>query len=531
MNRATNRVMRQDKRENNSIIICAMALFLIGVVFIFSSSSAGLIMKGSTKVTSFLNKQLLFGALGLTAAFIVYKINLKWILDNSTNILFATIGILIVVLILAEPIKGARSWLKIGPFSLQPAEFAKLTLILMTAKVLKDEDVNSPETFKRLGLVTLPILALVVLQKDLGTVMIMSAIILAMMYLAGVDKKILGAITALGVVGVLILSILSPYRIKRMLIFLDPFSDYYGLGYQIIQSLYSIATGGLFGQGLGNSVHKYGFLPENHTDFIFSVITEEVGFIGASIVIFLFVLLIAQMLRVAFRLKNKQLSLITSGIASYIAIESLLNLSVVVSLMPVTGVTLPFISYGGSSLMSKAICIGLVLNINKSSKKTEAHTIDSEREEQTKRRQAQHNKHINSFKNFKKNTSKNTRKFISNFTNSIMSGFNIVIKAVKESGKIFTSIIKNSGTSIKKNKTKTVKTTKTYKSSFSKSKKKAFSKSKGTSFSSAKSRRSKNKMESINLDQVYYDKLGFGDHQEYMNEIDLASVDIEKFND
>lgn len=527
MNRATNRVMRQDKRENNSIIICTIALFLIGVVFIFSSSSAGLIMKGNDNVTAFMNKQILFGILGFISAFIVYKINLRWILDNSTNILFATIGILIVVLFIADTVKGARSWLKIGPFSIQPAEFAKLTIILMTAKVLKEKDVNSIETFKKLAFVTMPILILVVLQKDLGTVMIMSAIILAMMYLAGVNKKTLGGITALGVIGVIILSILSPYRIKRMLIFLDPFSDYYGVGYQIIQSLYAIANGNLFGQGLGNSIHKYGFLPENHTDFIFSVITEEVGLIGASIVIFLFVLLITQILRIAFRLKNKQLSLITAGIASYIAIESLLNLSVVVSLMPVTGVTLPFISYGGSSLLSKSICIGLILNINKSSKKIEARTIDSEREEQSKKRQEKQEKHFESVKNFKQKTQKNIRMFAANLTNSIKSGFNKVVEIFKESGKKLTSIIKNN----KKKQIKTLKTTKkNNKSSFSKEKKKTFSKSKRTSFSSSKKKTSQSNMKSIDLDQVYYDELGFGEDQEYMNEIDLASVDIEKFN-
>lgn len=531
MNKATNRVMRQEKRENNSILICTLALFLIGIVFVFSSSSAGLIMKGSDNVTSFMNKQILYVVLGLIAMFIVYKINLRFILDNSMNILFATIGVLILVLVLGDTVKGSKSWFRIGPFGIQPAEFAKITLILMTALALKTKNVNTPETFKKLAMYTFPILFLVVLQGDLGTVMIMSAIILAMMYLAGVDIKVLAGIAGAGVLGVIALSIISPYRMKRMLVFLNPFNDYYGFGYQIIQSLYALANGGLFGQGLGNSIHKFGFLPENHTDFIFSVVVEEVGLLGAAIIIFLFVLLIAQIFRVAFRLKDKQVSLITAGIASFIAIESLLNLSVVVSMMPVTGVTLPFISYGGSSLLSKAICIGLVLNINKSSKKTDAQKLDTEREEQFKKRQEMHSRQMDNAKAFGRKTRKNTKRFISNLSQNTMNNFAKLGSVVKESASKITSIFVKSKDSSKNKKFSSGKSKTT--SSFTKTKKKSLSKSsKKTYISKTKKNNGfKNNLKSINLDEVYLKETGFSDQSEYLNEIDLGSVDIKKFND
>lgn len=535
MGKATNRVMRQDKRENNSILICTMALILIGIVFVFSSSSAELIMKGSNKVTSFMNKQILYGCLGLIAGYIVYKVNLKFIIDNSTNILFATIAILMFVLLVAEPVKGARSWLKLGPFSLQPSEFAKITLILMTAQALKGNDVNNKETFKKIAFSTIPILILVVLQKDLGTVMIMGAIILAMMYLAGIEKKILGGISLAGLVGILVLSILSPYRMKRMLVFLNPFDSYYGLGYQIVQSLYAVATGGVFGVGLGNSIHKFGFLPENHTDFIFSIVIEEVGLVGATIVIFLFVLLITQMLRVAFRVKNKQHSLIVSGIASFIAIESLLNLAVVVSLMPVTGVTLPFISYGGSSLLSKAICVSLVLNINKSSKKTDSTRIDIEREQYSKKRQEKQDKNLNAVKTFGKNTRKITRAFLSNSIKGIMNGVNVVKTSIKEGCSKVTSTFNSKKTSVKDKKSfSKTKVTKFKKSSNVKSSKKSFSKKKQSNKFVHKNyteHRNSLEMETINLDEVYLKESGFDNKEEYLNEIDLNSVDFKQFND
>lgn len=535
MSTLNKRVMRQEKKDNGKIILYTMALYLIGVVFVLSSSSAGLIMNGSENPIVFMQKQLLFGAIALIAGFIIYKINVKFLIDNYKAIFYFTIGILLIVLLIGAEVKGSKSWFKLGGFSIQPAEFAKLTLILMMSTALKHKNVNTPETYKKICLYTLPILGLVVAQGDLGTVMIMGAILLAMMYLGGIQKRILAALTGMGIVAILILSIISPYRMKRMLIFLDPFADYYGMGYQIIQSLYSVANGGLLGRGLGNSVHKFGYLPENHTDFIFSIITEEIGLVGSALVILIFILLVMQIFKVAFRIQNKQLSLICAGIGSFIAIESLLNLSVVVSLMPVTGVTLPFLSYGGSSLISKFICIAIVLGINEIAVKTEARYLDEERIEQAKQRQRMRQNSFEKANNIRKNTVNNIKNFTYTEIKKVSKRYREATHTNKENSKKVTTkfssegkrIAKKKDTFIKmksklnKNKTKNTLHTK-FKSSTSKNKTlktKGFVKSKDSKFNS------------INLDETYLDHAGFNTKfEENLTEVDLGSIDIKQFN-
>lgn len=521
-------IMKQDKRDNARIILTTMLLYLIGVIFVFSASSASLIMNGNENITSFVEKQILFGILATIGGVICSKINPRFFIKHQKEIFYFTLAILGLVLLIAPEVKGARSWLKIGSFSLQPAEFAKLTLILMASSTLKDRDVNSPEVYKRLCMYTLPILVLVVLQGDLGTVMIMGAILLAMMYLGGIHKILLSGITAAGIVGVLILSIISPYRIKRMLIFLNPESDYYGMGYQIIQSLYSIANGGLFGQGIGNSVHKFGYLPENHTDFIFSILTEETGFVGASLVIILFILLITHIFKVAFRIQNKQLSLICAGIGCYIAIESLLNLFVVVSLMPVTGVTLPFLSYGGSSLISKFLAIGIVVGVSKYAKKTEARKLDEERINQARQRQMMRAESFKNMEAFKQKTRSNIKNVLKNITNTLLNGYRAVAKSNKENFKKVTlKKFKKNDSSFKQTKKKTLKS-----SSFkvNKKQKPAFKKinKKEKSFFSSFEKRQSN-FNKINLDEMYLDDSGFNSTED-LTEIDLGAIDIKKFN-
>ena len=540
MNTSSRRVMRQEIRDNNKLMLTTFALFMIGVIFILSSSSAGLIMNGSKDLTAFMTKQILAGVLATIAGFIVYKMNVKFLVDNYKGIFYFTLVILGIVLLIAPSIKGSRSWLRIGGFSLQPAEFAKITLILTASTVLKNKNVNTAETYKKLCFYTLPILILVVLQGDLGTVMIMGALLLVMMYLGGINKAILGGLTGAGVIAILILSIVSPYRMKRMLIFMNPFEDYYGMGYQIIQSLYSVANGGLLGQGLGNSIHKFGYLPENHTDFIFSIITEEIGFVGAALVVLLFILLITQIFKTAFRVKNKQLSLICAGIGSFIAIESLLNLSVVVSLMPVTGVTLPFISYGGSSLVSKFICIAIVLGINSISKKTEAKYLDEERIKQAKERQHSRKMSMEKANNFRKTAGANIRNLAGAIVNTLVNGYRAAMHAVKENFQKVTSKISSKDNTFANQKTnfsnkkhtlnKDIIHTKLEKKNTLKAKTNSLFKRKTKRKNMFNSQKQSN-FNQINLDETYLDQSGFDSKfEENLTEIDLGSIDIKQFN-
>lgn len=539
MDTLSKRVIKKEIRDNNKILLYAIALFSIGVVFILSSSSAGLIMNGDNNIAAFAKKQILYGVLSLVVGTIIYKMSVKYVLDNVHLLFYATIGILIVVLLVAKEINGARSWLQIGGFSLQPAEFAKITLIIMVATALKSQDVNSIETYKKLCFSALPIMILIVLQKDLGTVMIMGAIVLVMMYLGGIKKSILGGIAGAGLVGILVLSILSPYRMQRMLIFMNPFEDYYGMGYQIIQSLYSVATGGIFGQGLGNSIHKYGYLPENHTDFIFAVVTEEVGLLGAGLIILLFILLVTQILKIAFKLKNKQHSLIVAGIGCFIAIESLLNLFVVVSLMPVTGVTLPFISYGGSSLISKSICLAIVLNINRNSSKVDGKHLDLEKQHHNMQRAQQRKTAKVKVKSFK-DTLKNS---ISNGTSGLISVLSIVHSKVKhtviENTKKVFSISKKSSKQFKTHTKTTFSKNKQFKKSIASIKIKTskddkssatIKKSKGIKKNS-KTFKSLPKQKGKNLQEIYLESKGFNaEIDNDLKEINLDEIDIKKFN-
>ncbi len=523
-------VMRQEKRENNRIISIVLALFFIGAVFVFSSSSAGLIMNGSEDTSVFFKKQLIFGFISLIIGVVIYKTPLKTIINNLSVIQIFTIALMLSVFVIGKEVNGNKNWLQLGPLSMQPAEFAKITLILLTAKIIGNGDVNNKDTLKKLLYTVGPIVLIVVAQKDLGTAIIMGAIVLVMMYMSGLHPKTLMILIGIGLAGILALSIASPYRIKRMLIFADPFSDYYGMGYQIVQSLYAVSNGGLLGQGIGNSIHKYGFLPENHTDFIFAVVAEELGFVGATLVILLFLLLIVSMLRIAFKLKNKQLSLTASGIASFIAIESLLNLGVVVSLMPVTGVTLPFISYGGSSLMSKMICVALLLNINKSSRKTNAEELDKEIYESSMKRN-----HTNTM--IRKNTGsfvRNTYTRTMNFSNNLMSnGKNTINNTAK---KVINALMTS------KDKLSNVKLNKNESNKFNRNKKTSFKTDKNSKFKTMNQNQYDMNLQKINLNGVLFNKENINSKKnvnEHMNnlnteenlkEIDLSNIDIRKFN-
>lgn len=518
-------VIRQEKKDNNRIILLTMALFFTGIVFILSSSSAGLIMNGSNDPAAFMKKQLLFGAIAFTVGFIIYKTPLKLILENLNLIQIFTIILMLSVFVIGKEVNGNKNWLQFGPFSIQPSEFAKITLIFLAAKVLGNNDVNDKETLKKLAITVLPILLIVVAQKDLGTAMIMGAIVLAMMYLSGLKPKTLLMFIGAGILGVLALSIASPYRMKRMLIFTNPFRDYYGMGYQIVQGIYAAANGGLFGQGIGNSIHKYGFLPENHTDFIFAVVAEEIGFIGGALVIILFVLLVANMLKVAFKIKNKQLSLTCAGIASFIAIESLMNLGVVVSLMPVTGVTLPFISYGGSSVISKILCVSLVLNINKSSRKIDAEDLDRELQENNRRRYENNRNFRNNVYTFTTNSYNSVRNFSTNIITNTAKGSKAIAITVKDT----LSRNKSQFTNVKSNISSKKSKFKSSKNSKSKFKKISTTKSKSNTIK-------QDNLDFINLDQVYFNESNFKNqniqqsNDEELNEIDLNTFDVKKFN-
>lgn len=326
---------------------------------IYSSSHIWALYKYNDAFKYFKN-QFIFFILGIVLMKIFSKIDYHNYQKYANPIIFICIFFLILVLIpgIGSVRNGSRSWFKIGSFGIQPSEFTKLGLIIFTSKYLTKNKKMLP-----IILFVLLIFALIMLQPDFGTGMVLVMSIFGILFIGGIELSFIYKIVFLGIMGIIGLIIIAPYRLARILSFLNPWSDPLGSGFQIIQSLYAIGPGGLFGLGLGNSIQKYFYLPEPQTDFIFSIISEEFGFMGVLIVVFLLSSIIFSGFKIAYESNDLFGKYLCFGISFSIAFQAVLNLMVVVGLIPVTGVTLPFLSYGGSSLLISMISIGIILNI------------------------------------------------------------------------------------------------------------------------------------------------------------------------
>lgn len=318
----------------------------------------------------FVKHQGLFFIIGIIMMLITSKIPYKVYFEKANTLLLLSIILLILVIIpgIGTVRNGSRSWFGIGSFGIQPSEFAKLTLIIFTSKYLTKNEKNLKYIKKGvlpiLGIVII-VFGLIMLQPDFGTGMIILVSIIGLLFVSGVDFKFFIRLGLIGLIGIVLLIAIAPYRLERILSFLNPWSDPLGSGFQIIQSLYAIGPGGLFGQGFMNSRQKHFYLPEPQTDFIFSIISEEFGFLGILIVATLFTIIIFKGFKIAQNSGDKFAKFLAFGITFGLAFQAILNLMVVVGLIPVTGVTLPFLSYGGSSLLITLISMGVLLNISR----------------------------------------------------------------------------------------------------------------------------------------------------------------------
>lgn len=351
------------------LILLTFSLLAIGLIMVYSASAIWAEYKFHDSFF-FVKRQLFFAIVGIIAMFFVMNIDYWTWRDWSKVLLIVCFGLLVLVLIPGVGMvrNGSRSWIGVGAFSIQPSEFMKLAMIAFLAKYLS-ENQKKITSFKQ-GL--LPALALVfaafgmiMLQPDLGTGTVMVGTCVAMIFVAGARLSHFVGLGVLGLAGFAALVLSAPYRIKRITSFLNPWEDPLGSGFQIIQSLYAIGPGGLFGLGLGQSRQKFFYLPEPQTDFIFAILAEELGFIGGSLVLLLFSLLLWRGVRIALGAPDLYGSFLALGIISMIAIQVVINIGVVTGLMPVTGITLPFLSYGGSSLTLMLMAIGVLLNISR----------------------------------------------------------------------------------------------------------------------------------------------------------------------
>lgn len=352
-----------------SLIITIFLICIYGIVMIYSASSIWAEYKFNDKF-HYVIMQSLFFIVGFFLMIVVSKVPYTYYLEKSNTILFICFILLILVLIpgIGSVRNGSRSWFGIGGLGIQPSEFMKLALIIFTSKYIH----NNPKQMKSVVKGAFPVLLitmisffLIMLQPDFGTGTILVLTIVAMLFISGVDFSFFIKIGLLGMVGAALLIIAAPYRMNRIVAFLNPWSDPLGTGFQSIQSLYAIGPGGLFGMGFGKSVQKHFYLPEPQTDFIFSIISEELGIIGIISVAALFLIIITRCIKISIKAPDTFSKFLTFGIVFQLSFQTLLNLAVVVGLVPVTGVTLPFFSYGGSSLIITLISMGIILNISR----------------------------------------------------------------------------------------------------------------------------------------------------------------------
>ncbi len=361
------------------LLILTLLLVTFGLVMVFSASSSITVVsaKFGYDAMYFTKRQLLWAGLGTFAMLILMNVPYHKFKKWFAPYLFLTIGMLIVVLFVADKINGARSWLGIGGFGIQPTEFAKLAVILYLAAIITKKEEKFRE-FKR-GLLPVMIVIgfiafLIMLQPDVGSCMILLLCAFTMILAGGSNLKHVFLSTAvlggLGALGISVYMLANPdfdggFRWARFMAFMNPLSDEQGDGYHLVRSLEAFGHGGLTGAGLGNSVQKLFYLPYAYNDFIFAVIAEELGFIGTTIFLLFYILFLWRALIVALRCPDIYGTLIGVGIVSLIAIQALINMGGVSGAIPVTGVTLPFISYGGSSMLATLFGMGILLSVSR----------------------------------------------------------------------------------------------------------------------------------------------------------------------
>ena len=357
------------KRYDIILFLSVVLLSLFGVIMVYSSSYIWAEYKFNNQFKYLINQGIFF-SLGILLMMIIKNVNYKLYYKKSNIIIVSCLVLLLLVLIpgIGTVRNGSRSWFGIGSLGIQPSEAAKLGLIIFTSKYLA----NSNKYVKNIKKGVIPILVitmiffgLIMLQPDFGTATIMVMSIIAMLFIAGVNTKFFLGGGLIGLVGAIILILIAPYRMDRITSFINPWKDPLGTGFQIIQSLYAIGPGGLLGQGFLNSRQKHFYLPEPQTDFIFSIISEEFGFLGILIVSILFILILYCGFKIALNTKESFPKYLAFGMTFQILFQAVLNLMVVIGMIPVTGVTLPFLSYGGSSLLVSMASIGIILNIAK----------------------------------------------------------------------------------------------------------------------------------------------------------------------
>jgi cell division protein FtsW len=356
-----------DHPLSNYYLLLGSAILLLGlglIMVLSASSIESYRIFGSAYTLA--QRQFMFGAIGLIGLFVAARMSVEFWRGISVGVLIGSLVLLILVLFIGVEVAGQRNWIDIfGPFRIQPSEFAKFALVIWGANVLAKRASHRP-TWAQLLIPIVPIAMLItlliLLQGDFGNAFMIVIIMAGLLFAAGAPLRFFVGLFAAGAVGVWILMLAAPYRMERFSSWLDPAADRLGYGWQVTQGQYALGTGGFWGVGLGASREKWGNLPEAHTDFIFSVVGEELGLVGTLTLLFILGVLSFAIFRLSRTSKDAFVRLASAGVGAWIVVQAIVNLGGVLGLLPITGVPLPLVSYGGSSLLPTLVAIGMVLS-------------------------------------------------------------------------------------------------------------------------------------------------------------------------
>jgi cell division protein FtsW len=359
--------MARKLKSDQLLFLATVVLVCLSVVMVYSASAV-VAMNRYQQPYLFLTKQLMWATLGLTLMWLVMRIDYRVYRDQA--FIWTCLGVVslgLIAVMFSPPVNNAKRWFSIGGLGIQPSELAKLVAILFIADLLERRMHRINEVghgLTRLTLVVGALVGLILIEPDFGTAMTLALIAAVMVFAAGISYKYVAATLVLGIPAVIAVAMSADYRRARIMSFWDPWADPLGSGFQVIQSLIAVGTGGISGRGLMGGVQKLFYLPEPHTDFIFSVISEEFGLIGATLVVLCFCVITWRGLRTALRAPDGFGAFLALGLTMMVAIQAFVNMSVVLSLMPTKGIPLPFVSAGGSSLLINLLGMGVLLNVS-----------------------------------------------------------------------------------------------------------------------------------------------------------------------
>jgi cell division protein FtsW len=341
-----------------------LLLLVLGLIMVLSASSIESFRVFGSAYT-LAQRQGMFAVLGVVAMLFAARTSVQFWRGFAWVLFAGAFGLLVAVLVIGVEVAGQRNWIDIiGPFRLQPSEFAKLALVVWGASLLSQPS-RRLDTWRSLLLPLLPValvmMLLVLMEGDFGNTLMLAAITMGMLFAAGAPLRLFAVMLSVGAMAIVVVTLAAPYRMQRFTSWLHPGEDPLGFGWQVQQGQYALGTGGFWGVGLGASREKWGSLPEAHTDFIFPVIGEELGLFGTLAVLGLFGLLAFAIFRLSRRTHDPFVRLASAGVGSWIVIQAVVNIGAVLGLLPITGVPLPLVSYGGSSLIPTLVALGMLM--------------------------------------------------------------------------------------------------------------------------------------------------------------------------